>query len=153
NGENNDDGANDNRSWNCGVEGPTDDPNINALRARQQRNFLTTLILSIGVPMICGGDEIGRTQRGNNNPYCQDNGGWWFDWEHADEELLAFAARLIQFRHEHPVFQRRRWFAGRAVRGVAEIAWFKPDGNEMTDQDWQAGFVRSLGVFLNGKSI
>jgi isoamylase len=155
NGENNNDGANDNRSWNCGAEGPTDDAAINALRVRQQRNFMTTLLLSIGAPMICGGDEIGRTQRGNNNPYCQDNEISWFDWEHADEALFAFVARVVQFRHAHPVFQRRRWFAGRALRGegVTEIAWFKPDGQPMNDQDWQAGFARTLGVFLNGKAI
>jgi glycogen operon protein len=153
NGEDNRDGANDNRSWNCGVEGPSDDPNINALRGRQERNFMATLMLSVGVPMICGGDEIGRTQRGNNNAYCQDNEISWFDWEHADEELLAFVTRVIQFRQEHPVFQRRRWFAGRTVRGAEDIAWFKPDGNEMTNEDWQAGFVRSVGVFLNGKAI
>jgi glycogen operon protein len=155
NGEENRDGANDNRSWNCGAEGPTDDAAINALRARQQRNFLTTLMLSIGVPMICGGDELGRTQRGNNNAYCQDNEISWFDWEHADHELLAFVARIVHFRHEHPVFQRRRWFVGRALRGadVADISWFKPDGEPMTDQDWQTGFARTLGVFLNGKAI
>ncbi len=153
NGENNQDGANDNRSWNCGAEGPTDDAEVNALRARQQRNFLTTLLLSTGVPMICGGDEIGRTQRGNNNAYCQDNDLSWFDWEHADHELLAFAARVVQFRHEHPAFQRRRWFVGRALRGVEDIAWFKHDGQPMTEQDWKTGFARTLGVFLNGKAI
>jgi isoamylase len=155
NGEENRDGTTDNRSWNSGAEGPTDDPAINALRARQQRNFLTTLMLSIGVPMICGGDEMGRTQRGNNNAYCQDNEISWFDWEHADHELLAFAARIVNFRHEHPVFQRRRWFAGRALRGadVTDIGWFKPDGEPMTDQDWKTGYARTLGVFLNGKAI
>jgi len=155
NGENNNDGANDNRSWNCGTEGPTDDVNINQLRARQQRNFLTTLLLSIGVPMICGGDEIGRTQQGNNNAYCQDNDVSWFDWEHVDETLYAFTARLLQFRKGHPNFQRRRWFAGRALHGenVSDIGWFKPDGKQMTDTDWQNGFARSLGVFLNGDAI
>src|SRR5205807_1860950 len=116
-GENSRDGTDANRSWNCGAEGETNDLNINAVRARQQRNFLATLMLSIGVPMICGGDEIGRTQRGNNNAYCQDNEVSWFDWQHADEALLAFVARLIGFRREHAVFQRRRWFAGRALRG------------------------------------
>ncbi len=155
NGENNNDGANDNRSWNCGAEGPTDDVNINQLRSRQQRNFLTTLLLSIGVPMICGGDEIGRTQQGNNNAYCQDNEVSWFDWEHVDETLYAFTTRLVQFRKEHPNFQRRRWFAGRALHGenVSDIGWFKPDGKQMTDADWQNGFARSLGVFLNGDAI
>ncbi|HEY2090441.1 MAG TPA: glycogen debranching protein GlgX [Thermoanaerobaculia bacterium] len=155
NGENNNDGANDNRSWNCGVEGPTDDVNINQLRSRQQRNLLTTLLLSIGVPMICGGDEIGRTQNGNNNAYCQDNETSWFDWENVDETLYAFTTRLTQFRKEHPNFQRRRWFAGRALHGenVSDIGWFKPDGTQMTDADWQNGFARSLGVFLNGSNI
>jgi isoamylase len=155
NGENNADGANDNRSWNGGVEGASDDPGVNALRGRQQRNFLTTLLLSIGAPMICGGDEIGRTQHGNNNAYCQDNEVSWYDWENADAELLAFVSRIVQFRHEHPNFQRRRWFVGRALRGadVTDIAWFKPDGEPMTDEDWHAGFARTLGVFLNGKAI
>jgi glycogen operon protein len=155
NGENNQDGANDNRSWNCGVEGPTDDPNVNALRGRQQRNFLTTLLLSIGVPMICGGDEIGRTQNGNNNAYCQDNEISWFDWEQMDDELYAFVSRMIHFRHEHPVFQRRRWFVGRALRGseAGDIGWFKADGELMTEEDWKTGFARTLGLFLNGKAI
>ncbi len=155
NGENNQDGANDNRAWNCGVEGPTDDPNVNALRSRQQRNFLTTLFLSQGVPMMLGGDEMGRTQRGNNNAYCQDNDISWFQWEHMDDELMAFVGRVIQFRVDHPVFRRRRWFMGRALRGadVSDVGWFKPDGQEMTDQDWQSGFARSLGMFLNGRAI
>ncbi|HEX9160386.1 MAG TPA: glycogen debranching protein GlgX [Thermoanaerobaculia bacterium] len=155
NGENNQDGANDNRSWNCGVEGPTDDPNINALRSRQQRNFLTTLFLSQGVPMIVGGDELGRTQQGNNNAYCQDNGTSWYDWEHMDAQLTAFVSRIIRFRENHPVFRRRRWFMGRALRGenVSDIGWFKADGEEMSDQDWQSGFGRSIGVFLNGDAI
>jgi glycogen operon protein len=154
-GENNADGANDNRSWNCGVEGPVDDSNVNALRARQQRNFLSTLLLSVGVPMICGGDEIGRTQQGNNNAYCQDNEISWFDWDHFDDELYAFVSRIILFRHEHPVFQRRRWFVGRPLRGAeaSDIGWFKPDGELMTEEDWNSGFARSLGLFLNGKAI
>ena len=155
NGENNADGANDNNSWNSGAEGPTDDPNIHALRSRQQRNFLTTLFTSQGVPMILGGDEIGRTQGGNNNAYCQDNEISWFDWENVDMGLLAFTSRVIQFRKDHPVFTRRRWFMGRPLRGdnVSDIGWFKPDGEQMTDQDWQSGFARSLGVFLNGEAI
>jgi glycogen operon protein len=155
NGENNQDGANDNRSWNCGAEGETDARDVNALRSRQQRNFLTTLLLSVGVPMICGGDEIGRTQHGNNNAYCQDNDVSWFDWEHADEGLYAFVSRVIQLRGEHPAFQRRRWFVGRPLRGadVADIGWFKPDGEPMTDDDWNSGFGRSLGVFLSEPSI
>ena len=155
NGENGTDGANDNRSWNGGAEGPTDDEGINALRARQQRNFLTTLVLSVGVPMICGGDEIGRTQHGNNNAYCQDNEVSWFDWEHVDDGLFAFVTRLIEFRREHAVFQRRRWFYGRPLRGadISDIGWFKPDGEQMTDDDWHSGFARSIGVFLSGQGI
>jgi isoamylase len=155
NGENNTDGADDNRSWNSGAEGPSDDPAVNALRARQQRNFLTTLLLSQGVPMIVGGDEFGRTQGGNNNAYCQDNDISWFDWQQMDDGLRAFVARVIQFRKDHPVFQRRRWFHGRHVRGtgVSDIGWFKADGGEMSDEDWQAGFARTVGVFLNGKGI
>ncbi|HEU4521236.1 MAG TPA: glycogen debranching protein GlgX, partial [Thermoanaerobaculia bacterium] len=155
NGENNADGADDNRSWNSGAEGETDDPNINALRARQQRNFITTLFTSQGVPMLLGGDEIGRTQRGNNNAYCQDSEISWFDWQNPDLELMAFTARVIKFRREHPVFTRRRWFMGRPLRGadVSDIGWFKPDGEEMTDADWQSGFARSVGVFLNGRAI
>jgi len=152
NGENNQDGANDNSSWNCGAEGPTGDPEVNALRARQQRNFLTTLLLSVGVPMLCGGDELGRTQQGNNNAYCQDNDLSWFQWEHVDDGLLAFASRVIKFRREHPAFQRRRWFVGRPLHGenVSDIGWFKHNGELMTGEDWQAPFGRTLGVFLNG---
>jgi len=155
NGEGNRDGADDNRSWNCGAEGPADDPQVQALRARQQRNFLTTLFLSQGVPMLLGGDEIGRTQRGNNNAYCQDNEISWIDWEHLDDGLLVFAARVIQFRKAHPNFRRRRWFLGRPLRGtnVSDIGWFKPDGEEMTDQDWMSTFARTVGVFLNGSAI
>jgi len=155
NKEDNRDGADDNRSWNCGVEGETEDPAVNALRARQQRNFLTTLFLSQGVPMLVAGDEFGRTQHGNNNAYCQDNELSWFDWEHMDDALRAFVARLIRFRTSHQNFQRRRWFHGRKVRGsdVSDIGWFKPDGEQMTDDDWQAGYARTVGVFLNGKAI
>jgi isoamylase len=155
NGEGNNDGADDNSSWNCGVEGPTDRQEVLDLRARQQRNFLTTLFLSQGVPMILGGDEFGRTQHGNNNGYCQDNEVSWFDWEHMDDGLRAFVSRVIQFRKDHAVFQRRRWFHGRQVRGTGatDIGWFKPDGELMTDADWQAGYARTVGVFLNGKGI
>jgi glycogen operon protein len=159
NGEQGNDGARDNRSWNCGEEGPTDRQEVNALRSRQQRNFLSTLLLSIGVPMISGGDEIGRTQQGNNNAYCQDNELSWFDWERAldesNSELLAFVSRVVHFRHKHPVFQRRRWFVGRPLHGAdaGDIGWFRPDGQIMTDEDWQNGFARTVGVFLNGKAI
>jgi len=130
NGEENKDGTDDNRSWNCGVEGPTDDPVVNALRARQQRNFLTTLLLSQGVPMILGGDELGRTQGGTNNAWCQDNEISWFDWESGDHQLLAFTERLIRLRHLHPVFRRSAFLTGREVRdsGLPDVWWFRPDG-------------------------
>jgi isoamylase len=155
NGEGNRDGESHNRSWNCGVEGPTDDPAVNALRAKLQRGFLTALLLSQGVPMIEGGDEIGRTQRGNNNAYCQDNEISWFDWENVDEPLLQFTRALVELRRKHRIFHRRRWFQGRPLRGsgVKDIAWFTPQGREMTDQDWNTGFAKSLGVFLNGEAI
>jgi isoamylase len=155
NGEDNRDGENDNRSWNCGEEGPSDNPEVLALRRRQTRNFLTTLFLSQGVPMLLGGDEIGRTQGGNNNAYCQDNEIAWYDWAHADSELLQFTRRLIGFRHRHPVFCRRRWFQGRLIHGsqVRDIGWFTPAGVEMSEDDWRAGFAKSLGVFLNGHAI
>jgi glycogen operon protein len=155
NGEGNRDGTNDNGSWNCGVEGLTDDPGVLALRARQQRNFLATLLLSQGVPMLLGGDEIGRSQQGNNNAYCQDNEISWYDWEHADEELLAFTRKLIAFRHSHPVFRRRRWFQGRAIHGagVTDIAWFTHEGEQLAEEDWGEGYAKSLGVYLNGKAI
>ncbi|GAC1337000.1 MAG: glycogen debranching protein GlgX [Myxococcales bacterium] len=155
NGEDNRDGESHNRSWNCGAEGPTADEGINKLRAQQARNFLATLLLSQGVPMIAGGDELGRTQQGNNNGYCQDNELSWFDWEHQDRNLLAFTSRLIELRREHPIFRRRRWFHGREIRGTdaKDLAWLKPDGAEMNDDDWTNGFAKSLGVFLNGHAI
>src|SRR5690348_3847550 len=123
NGEDNRDGANDNRSWNCGAEGETNDPAILSLRARQRRNLFATLLLSQGVPMVLAGDEIGRTQGGNNNAYCQDNETSWLDWAAADKEFLGFCQRLIGFYRQHPVFRRRQWFQGRAIRGVADIRW------------------------------
>ena len=155
NGEDNNDGEGHNRSWNCGVEGETDDPAINELRERQKRNFLTTLALSQGVPMFLGGDEMGRTQDGNNNAYCQDNDISWFDWSLRDENiaLLGFARRLMQFRRTHPVFRRRRWFRGRDILGVSDIGWFTPQGTEMAQQEWEAGFARSIAVFLNGEAL
>ncbi|HEV7509318.1 MAG TPA: glycogen debranching protein GlgX [Thermoanaerobaculia bacterium] len=155
NGEDNRDGESHNRSWNCGVEGPTEDEGINNLRFRQQRNFLATLFLSQGIPMLLGGDEMGRTQGGNNNAYCQDDEISWLDWESADGFLIDFTARLIAFRREHPVFRRRGWFLGKAIHGegVRDLGWFRPDGELMTDEDWQSGFARSLGVFLNGDAI
>jgi glycogen operon protein len=155
NGEDNRDGESHNRSWNCGEEGPTGNPQVNELRGRQARNFLATLFLSQGVPMLLGGDEIGRTQGGNNNGYCQDNEISWYDWEHADPALLDFTRRLIGLRHRHPVFCRRRWFQGRPIHGteVSDIAWFTPAAVEMSETDWQVGFAKSLGVFLNGRGI
>ena len=158
NGEGNRDGTDDNRSWNCGAEGPTDDIEINELRSRQQRNFLATLLLSQGVPMVLGGDELGRTQRGTNNAYCQDNDISWYDWGDVDTDLHEFARSLIALRRAHPVFSRRRFFQGRPVRGRGEdgpkdIGWYKPDGNEMGDADWGTGYARSLGMFLNGLAI
>jgi isoamylase len=155
NREDNRDGESHNRSWNCGVEGPTDDARVNAFRARQKRNFLATLMLSQGVPMLLAGDERGRTQGGNNNAYCQDNEISWVDWESVDGELLEFTSRLIAFRRDHPVFRRRRWFHGRAIHGtsVSDIGWFAPDGELMSEEHWGEGFAKSMGVFLNGHSL
>jgi len=157
NGEDNRDGTDDNLSWNCGVEGPTDDPEINALRAQQQRNFLATLLFSQGVPMICGGDEIGRTQHGNNNAYCQDNEISWYDWELDDERrtLLELTRRLIATRLQHPALHRRKFFQGRRIRGsdVRDITWLRPDGGEMTEAEWEANWVRTLGVRLDGRAL
>jgi glycogen operon protein len=153
NGEGNKDGESYNRSWNCGVEGPTDDPAILDLRARQQRNLLTTLFLSQGVPMLLSGDEAGRTQRGNNNAYCQDNEISWFDWADIDDDLLAFTSALVALRREHPVFRRRRWFQGRPLRGTADIVWLRPEGTEMTEGDWTEGHQTCVGMFLNGQAI
>jgi glycogen operon protein len=156
NGEENRDGESHNRSWNHGVEGPTDDPAVRKARDRTKRSFLATLFLSQGIPMLLGGDEMGRTQRGNNNAYCQDSEISWFDWENADEGLVEFTAKLIGMRRDHPVFRRRRWFVGCSIRGgkaECDIAWFRPDGEEMDDQDWGSGFAKSLGVFLNGQAI
>jgi isoamylase len=160
NGEDNRDGSDDNRSWNCGHEGPTDDPVVLALRARQKRNFLTTLLLSQGVPMLLAGDEMGRTQQGNNNAYCQDNEISWVNWAVHDEDdqaLVDYVRTLIALRADHPVFRRRRFFNGQALRGghqrLRDIAWFTPTGQEMTGEDWDAGFTKSLTVFLNGQAI
>ncbi|MGI8813878.1 MAG: glycogen debranching protein GlgX [Pseudonocardia sp.] len=162
NGEGSNDGESHNRSWNCGLEGPTDDPEILGLRARQRRNFIATLLVSQGVPMLLHGDELGRTQQGNNNVYCQDSPLSWVDWELAEKnaDLIAFTAGMNAIRHAHPVFRRRRFFAGRAlIRGAGDseelhdIAWFTPSGHEMTDQDWSSGFGQSIVVFLNGDAI
>ncbi len=156
NREDNRDGTDDNRSWNCGVEGPTDDPEVLALRARQQRNFLATLFLSLGTPMLLGGDERGRTQRGNNNAWCQDNELSWFDWNDSpsSRELHEFTRRLIALRHKHPVFRRDRFLAGRELQGsgLPDVWWFRVDGRRMTRRDWQHS-EPVLGVFINGAEI
>ena len=159
NGEDNRDGESFNRSWNCGVEGPTTDPAVLALRARQRRNFLTTLLLSEGVPMLAHGDEIGRSQQGNNNAYCQDNPLAWLDWELDDERarLLEFTRHLVRLRRMHPVFRRRRFFAGRPDHGgeseLLDIAWFTPAGGHMDDSAWANDEARAVMVFLNGSAI
>jgi isoamylase len=155
--EDNRDGSDDNRSWNCGAEGETDDPEVNTLRRRQQRNFLATLFLSQGVPMLLGGDELSRTQYGNNNAWCQDNEVSWFDWETAvdQQELLEFTQRLILMRRHHPVFRRRYFLRGTSVdgSGLPDVWWFRPDGRRMTRRDWEDGGRRTLGMFLNGEEI
>jgi glycogen operon protein len=157
NGEDNRDGESHNRSWNCGVEGDTDDDDVRQIRIRQRRNFLSTLFLSQGVPMLLGGDEMGRTQGGNNNAYCQDNEISWYDWSLRDENLslLGFTRQLMDFRRAHPVLCRRRWFQGRRIygTGVEDIVWFDCAGTRMDDHQWQQDFARSLGVFLNGRGI
>ncbi len=157
NGEDNRDGTDDNLSWNCGAEGPTDDPAIVALRERQMRNFLVSLLLSQGIPMLCGGDEIGRSQGGNNNAYCQNNEISWFSWpvSRAGARMLEFARQLIKLRQAHPVFHRRRFFQGRRIEGsqVKDLSWFRPDGKEMTEGEWTDWFGRCLGLRLAGDAI
>jgi isoamylase len=155
NGEDNKDGEDHNRSSNYGIEGETDDMQINLLRKKQARNMLATLFLSQGVPMLVAGDEMGRTQQGNNNAYCQDNEISWINWESADLELLEFSKKLINLRKSHPAFCRRRWFQGQPIKGsgVTDIAWFLPDGTEMKDHNWEEDFAKSLAVFLNGEGI
>ncbi len=155
NGENNNDGENHNRGWNCGAEGPTDDAEIEVLRARQQRNQLSTLMLSQGVPMILGGDEIGRTQGGNNNAYCQDNEVSWYDWENADQALLTFVSALIALRREHPTFRRRQFFQGRVLHGegTVDLQWFTADAEIMNDDQWNQDDLKTVTIFLGGGSI
>jgi len=155
NGEDNRDGADDNRSWNCGVEGATDDPEIIALRERQKRNLIATLLLSQGVPMICAGDELSHSQGGSNNAYCQDNDITWFDWslDETRAKFLGFVAKVVEIRQTQPVFQRRRFFKGRPIRGVKDITWLAPDGNEMGEEDWVAEFAKCIGVRLAGDLI
>ena len=157
NGEGNNDGENNNNSWNCGHEGPDAPPEVQVLRRRMQRNFIATLMLSQGVPMLCGGDEFGRSQKGNNNAYCQDNDISWFDWKHDEHarQLLAFTSRMIRFRLEHPIFHQPDFFKGHDMRGlgVKDITWINADGNEMTDEAWAAGFAKVVGVLLSGDAI
>src|SRR5262249_51490387 len=159
NGENNADGESYNRSWNCGAEGPTDDPEINALRRRQQRNLLATMFLAQRGPMRLGGDEAGRPEQGNNNAYCQDNELSWCDGATAATELLAFTRRLAELRRHHPAFRRPGWFQGRPIRhrgdgaNLPDIAWLDREGNEMTDEQWDAGTSRTGQVGLNGDAI
>ncbi|HUA45582.1 MAG TPA: glycogen debranching protein GlgX [Solirubrobacteraceae bacterium] len=154
NGEENRDGSDDNHSWNCGAEGPTDDPAVLELRARQRRNFIATLMLSEGVPLLLGGDEVARTQQGNNNGYCQDNGITWFDWEAAGREsaLIDFTARLCRLREQHPVLRRRQFLSGTPAHGTSrdDVDWYRPDGLEMSPQDWSASFARAVTMALSG---
>lgn len=159
NGEGNNDGDNNNRSWNCGAEGPTDDPGVLALRHRQVRNFLATILFSQGVPMISHGDELGRTQQGNNNAYCQDNEISWVDWDLGEDEreLLEFTRTMVWLRRDHPVLRRRRFFTGEAGHGgeseLGEIEWLRPSGERMTEEDWGTWYARAMMVFLNGDAI
>jgi glycogen operon protein len=157
NGEDNRDGSDNNRSWNCGAEGPTDDAEVNALRERQKRNFLATLLLSQGVPMIVAGDEIGRTQQGNNNAYCQDNDISWLDWTTTPqrEALLRFVQALMKLRCGHASFRRRNFFAGQPLNGgpLKDVLWLKPDGQEMSSEDWEHDHARCLGMVLAGAAI
>jgi isoamylase len=155
NGEDNKDGSNETKSWNCGAEGPTEDLEIVKLRNRQKRNFLATLLLSQGVPMLQAGDELGRTQQGNNNAYCQDNTISWIAWEQADQDLIEFTSKLIHLRKEHPALSRKHWFKGRPVRrsGPGDIAWFQPGGDEMTEEHWKNDFAKSLAIYLDGDGL
>jgi glycogen operon protein len=155
NGEENRDGESHNRSWNCGVEGPTEEEEVIELRNKQKRNFLTTLFLSQGVPMLVAGDEWGRSQNGNNNAYCQDNEISWLNWDKVDQQLLTFTQKLIAFCKAHPTFRRKHWFRGMPIKGIGleDIAWFLPDGQEMPDENWSHDYAKSLGIFLNGKGI
>jgi glycogen operon protein len=157
NGEENRDGHNENLSWNCGAEGDTDDPNVLSLRERQKRNLLATLLLSQGVPMLLAGDEMGRTQRGNNNAYCQDNEVSWIDWklDRPRRELREFTRQLIRLVRAHPALRRRHFFQGRRIRGseVKDVVWFRPDGKEMTDEDWNNSENRCFGLRLAGDAV
>ncbi|MCE7915901.1 MAG: glycogen debranching enzyme GlgX, partial [Nitrosomonas sp. PRO4] len=153
--EDNRDGESNNRSWNCGTEGETDDPDILALRMRQKRNFLSTLFLSQGVPMLLAGDEMGRSQQGNNNAYCQDNEISWINWQLIEEnqELVHFVQRLIQFTKVHPAFHRRNFFQGQIIKGTKDIVWLNCNGQEMDNDEWTNSHARSLGLYLAGSAI
>ncbi len=155
NGENNQDGESHNRSWNCGVEGPTEDAEVSALREQQKRNFMATLFLSQGVPMLVAGDELSRSQGGNNNAYCQDSEISWVNWPKADDQMLRFTRELIAFYKRHPAFARKRWFKGVPIKGIGveDIAWFLPEGTEMTEENWNHDFAKSLAVYLNGRAL
>jgi glycogen operon protein len=156
NGEDNRDGENDNRSWNCGVEGPTDDSDVLALRARQVRNHLATLLLSTGVPMLAAGDELGRTQGGNNNAYAQDDETSWIDWEHADADLTAFVTRLLRLRHSAPVLRQEAFFEGLELPGTGgtrDLAWFAPGGGQLTTAQWFDTGLRTIGMYLDGRGL
>jgi len=158
NGEDNNDGESHNRSWNSGEEGPTDDESVNTLRVQRRRNFLATLLLSQGVPMIAHGDELGRTQHGNNNVYAQDSELSWIDWAAADDDLVQFTADVVKLRHDHPTFRRTRYFNGRPVRRgqdepLPDVVWLTPSGEAMEPEDWDSGFGKSVGMYLNGDGI
>ena len=157
NGEDNRDGDSHNRSWNCGVEGPSDKPEIIALRARQKRNLIATLCLSQGVPMLRAGDELSQSQNGNNNPYCQDNETSWLDWrlDTEEREFFEFVRRMLAVRREHPIFRRRKFFEGRPIHGqdIKDLAWLNPDGGEMSEEEWNLHHARCLGVYLSGAEL
>ncbi|MBC7815446.1 MAG: glycogen debranching enzyme GlgX, partial [Planctomycetaceae bacterium] len=159
NGEDNRDGTNDNESWNCGAEGTTGDPGINSLRERQKRNMLGTLLLSQGVPMLLAGDELGQTQHGNNNCYCQDNETSWLKWDLSEpqQQMLQFVRGVVALRKTQPVFCRQKFFQGRSIRGkegdLSDVAWIGTDGKEVSDEVWNAGFVKCVGLYMNGKLI
>jgi glycogen operon protein len=155
NGEDNKDGDTNNHSCNYGVEGPTKDLEVLEIRKRQKKNLLTTLLLSQGVPMLLSGDELGNSQFGNNNAYCQDNEISWIKWSEKDDTLMSFVRQLIWFRKSHPAFSRRRWFQEQPIRGIGveDIAWFTPDGSEMKDEQWNEGYAKSLGLYLNGLGL
>jgi glycogen operon protein len=145
--EGNRDGSSNNRSWNCGVEGPTDDPKVNSMRAQQKRNLLATLLFSQGVPMLVAGDELGRTQLGNNNAYCQDNEVSWLDWEQVDKDLLTFTRQIVALRNKHPLLRRRTY------PKPENTTWLAPEGREMTDQDWKLPFARCVGMLMVGQRL